>query len=33
MGWIEVMTYEIWQNLKNLIEKMLIGFGKDFFAK
>ena len=28
--WIEITAYESWQSLKNHVEEMLIGFGKDF---
>ena len=28
--WIEIAAYESWQSLKNHVEEMLIGFGKDF---
>ena len=27
--WIEIVAYENWRSLKNHVEKMLIGFGKD----
>ena len=28
--WLEVSAYETWQSLKNHVEKILVGFGKDF---
>ncbi|ESA36884.1 transposase [Leptolyngbya sp. Heron Island J] len=31
--WIEIMAYESWHSLKNHVEAMLIGLGKDCVIK